>query len=77
LNVDNGVYGIRPLFQRVKADGKFDPKDAYEGEWIGRPPASGKDATRIVNDGRRVLGINVQRGYSVERFALVVEDKAK
>jgi hypothetical protein len=76
VNVEKSLVGIRLLFQRVKADGKFDPKDAYEGDWIGSPPAAGK-ATVLVNDGRRVLGINFQQGAIVDRFSLVAEDKAK
>ena len=75
-NSDKSLIGIRLLFQRVKADGKFDPKDAYEGDWIGSPPADAK-GTVLVNDGRRVLGIHFQMGAIVDRFALVAEDKAK
>jgi hypothetical protein len=75
VNADKYVYGIRLLFRRVKPDGTLDEKDAYAGEWIGTPPA-GK-ATTLVNDGRRVLGIHIQRGAIVDRFALVVEGEAK
>jgi hypothetical protein len=76
LNLDKYVCGIRLLFQRVKADGTFDAKDAYAGEWLGSPPASGA-ATKLVNDGRRVLGIHFQQGAIVDRFALVAESEAK
>jgi hypothetical protein len=75
VNIDKYVCGIRLLFNRVKADGTLDPKDAYTGEWLGSP-AEGK-ATTLVNDGRRVLGIHFQMGAIVDRFALVAEDKAK
>jgi hypothetical protein len=75
LNADKFVYGIRLLFRRVKPDGTFDTKDAYAGEWIG-VPATGQ-ATKLVNDGRRVLGILIQQGAIVDRFALVVEAEAK
>jgi hypothetical protein len=76
LNLDKYVCGIRLLFQRVKADGSFDPKDAYAGAWIGVPPAKG-EPTKLVNDGRRVLGIHLQRGAIVDRFALVAEGEKK
>jgi hypothetical protein len=75
VNNDKYVCGIRLLFARVKPDGTLDLKDAYAGEWIGAP-GDGK-ADKLVNDGRRVLGINFQHGAIVDRFALVAEDKAK
>jgi hypothetical protein len=75
VHADKYVNGIRLLFRRVKPDGTLDEKDAYSGEWIGTAPA-GK-ATVLVNDGRRVLGIHIQRGAIVDRFALVVEGEAK
>jgi hypothetical protein len=75
VNMDKYVCGIRLLFRRVKPDGTFDAKDAYAGEWIGVPPTG--EATKIVNDGRRVLGIHIQQGAIVDRFALVAEGEAK
>jgi len=75
VNADKYVNGIRLLFRRVKPDGTLDAKDAYSGEWIGMP-ATG-EATKLVNDGRRVLGIHFQQGAIVDRFALVVEAEAK
>lgn len=75
LNEDKYVLGIRLLFCRVKADGTLDKKDAYAGEWMGTP-ADGKAVT-LVNDGRRVLGIHFKTGAIVDRFALVVENRAK
>jgi hypothetical protein len=75
VNADKYLNGIRLLFRRVKPDGTLDEKDAYAGEWIGEAPA-GK-ATTLVNDGRRVLGIRIQRGAIVDRFALVVEAQEK
>jgi hypothetical protein len=75
VNADKYVNGLRLLFRRVKPDGTLDEKDAYAGEWIGVAPA-GK-ATTLVNDGRRVLGIRIQRGAIVDRFALVVEAPEK
>jgi hypothetical protein len=75
VNADKYVNGIRLLFRRVKPDGSLDEKDAYTGEWLGVAPA-GK-VTPLVNDGRRVLGIRIQRGAIIDRFALVVEAKDK
>jgi hypothetical protein len=77
VNVDKYVCGIRLLFQRVKPDGTLDAKDAYAGEWIGAPPADGGKATKLVDDGRRVMGIHFHQGAIVDRFALVVGDQAK
>jgi RNA polymerase sigma factor (sigma-70 family) len=76
VNVDKYVCGIRLLFQRVKADGTFDATDAYAGQWIGSSPPSGA-ATKLVDDGRRVIGIHFQMGAIVDRFALVADTDAK
>jgi hypothetical protein len=76
VNMDKYVCGIRLLFQRVKADGAFDAKDAYAGEWIGSPPVGGA-ATKLVNDGRQVMGIHFHQGAIVDRFALVADGEAK
>jgi hypothetical protein len=76
VNIDKFVCGIRLLFGRIKPDGTLDLKDAYAGEWIGVSPAEGK-ADKLVDDGRRVLGIHFHSGAVVDRFALVAEDKAK
>jgi RNA polymerase sigma factor (sigma-70 family) len=76
VNVDKVVCGIRLLFQRVRADGTFDAKDAYAGQWIGSPPLNGT-ATKLVDDGRRVMGIHVHMGAIVDRFALVADTDAK
>ncbi len=76
VNADKYVCGIRLLFRRVKADGTFDANDAYAGQWIGAPPAGGA-ATRLVDDGRRVIGIAVHMGAIVDRFALVADPDAR
>jgi len=76
MDKDKIVNGIRLLFGRVKTDGSLDVKDAYAGEWLGTPPEEGK-ATKLVNDGRRVLGIHYQAGAIVDRIALVAEEEAK
>jgi hypothetical protein len=75
LNMDKYVCGIRLLFRRVKPDGTLDVKDAYAGDWIGVAPSG--EATKLANDGRRVLGIHIQQGAIVDRFSLVVEGEAK
>src|SRR5262249_24614456 len=75
VNAERYDHATPPLSRRVKPDGPLDEKDAYAGGWIGVAPA-GK-ATTLVNDGRRVLGIRIQRGAIIDRFALVVEGEAK
>ena len=75
VNFDKYVCGIRLLFRRVKPDGTLDTKDAYAGDWIGAPPSG--EATKLVNDGRRVLGIHIQQGAIIDRFSLVAEGEAK
>lgn len=75
VNAGKYVNGIRLLFRRVKSDGTLDEKDAYAGNWIGVPATA--EATKLVNDGRRVLGIHIQRGAIIDRFALVVAAEEK
>jgi hypothetical protein len=76
VNVTKYVCGIRLLFRRVRKDGTLDAKDAYAGNWIGTPPSG--EATKLVNDGRRVVGIHFKMGAIVDRFSLVVmEEEAK
>ena len=74
--MDKYVCGIRLLFRHVKPDGTFEEKDAYSGDWLGVPPTTG-EADKLVNDGRKVLGIHFQQGAIVDRFSLVVEAAAK
>ena len=69
------ICGIRLLFRRVKPDGTLDEKDAYASDWIG--VSAGGEVTKLVNDGRRILGINLQMGHIVDRFGLVVDGEAK
>lgn len=76
VNLDKSVYGIRLLFRHVNSDGTLDAKDAYAGEWIGTPPTNGA-ATKLVDDGRRVVGIHFHMGAIIDRFALVADGEAK
>ena len=75
VNMGKTVVGIRLLFQKVKADGTFDPKDAYAGEWIGTAPTG--EPTKLVNDGRRVIGIHSFLAAVIQEFSLVVADEKK
>jgi hypothetical protein len=77
VHMDKFVCGIRLQFQRVTKDGTFDAKDAYNGAWCGAPPPAGAEVAKLANDGRRVMGILIQRGAIVDRFALVVDGEAK
>jgi hypothetical protein len=76
INAGKYLNGVRLLFRRVKKDGTLDLKDFYSGEWIGVAPTQG-EATKVVDDGRPVIGIDVLSGAIVDRFALVVEPKEK
>jgi hypothetical protein len=70
VHVGKYVDAIRLLFRRVKPDDSLDATDAYASEWIGDPSAG--EAKTLANDGRRVMGINIQGGGVIDRFALVV-----
>jgi hypothetical protein len=75
VNMGKSVVGIRLLFQNVKPDGTFDPKDAYVGDWIGTAPTG--EPTKLVNDGRRVIGIHSFLAAVIQEFSLVVADEKK
>ena len=77
--IANETFGVRLLFARVKPDDTLDMKDFYAGEWIGSAPDEGKKATVLVNDGRRVIGINfhAHQGAYIGKFALVADGEAK
>lgn len=75
VNMGSSLVGLRLLFQKVKPDGTLDPKDAYAGEWIGTGPEG--EPTKLVNDGRRVIGIHFGMAAVVSEFALVVADDKK
>jgi hypothetical protein len=75
VHIGKYTYAIRLLFRKVKSDGTFDMAGAYKGEWIGTPPPG--EAQTLVNDGRRVMGIHIQQGAIVDKFALVVEAAEK
>ena len=75
VNAGKYVNGIRLHFARVKSDGTLDTKDTYAGNWIGVAPTA--EAAKLVNDGRRVLGIHIQRGAIIDRVALVVAAEEK
>lgn len=76
--IDGETHGVRLLFARVKANDTLDMKDTYAGEWIGSAPDAGKKATTLVNDGRRVIGVNfhAHSGSYIGKFALVADGEA-
>ena len=50
-----GVDGMSVTFMKISADGRLDPKDAYESEWIGGQ--GGRKVVRLGGDGTPVVGI--------------------
>ena len=77
--IDNETHGVRLLFAKVKSDDTLDMKDSYSGEWIGSPPDAGKKETTLINDGRRVIGVNfhAHQGAYIGKLALVADGDAK
>jgi hypothetical protein len=77
--IDNETHGFRLLFAKVKPDDTFDLKDSYAGDWIGSPPDGDKKATTLVNDGRRVIGVDfhAHKGAYIGKVALVADGEAK
>lgn len=77
--IDGETHGIRLLFARLNPNNTLDMKDTYAGTWIGSTPGEGKKATTLVNDGRRVIGINfhAHQGAYIGKFALVADGEAK
>ncbi|MEW4571437.1 hypothetical protein AB1L88_26480 [Tautonia sp. JC769] len=68
------VNAIRFLYLRVAPDGRLDPSDRIEGEWIGVPPPdeAGRTVT-LGGDGRTVIGLVCQQGAILDGLALVMD----
>lgn len=49
------VEGFSITFMKVKADGKLDPKDSYESDWMGGK--GGTNPVKIGGDGTPVIGL--------------------
>lgn len=50
-----GIDGFSVTFMKVKDDGKLDPKDAYESEWLGNK--TGGSPGKLTGDGTPVVGL--------------------
>jgi len=58
VKVGFAVDGLSITFMKV-VDGKLDPKDSYESEWVGVPIGSNKSdvAKKMAGDGTPIVGI--------------------
>ena len=75
LKTGLGIDGMSVTFMKI-ADGKLDPKDAYESEWIGGKGGGGP--VKIGGDGTLVVGILVKaNAKDVSGFGLIYTDTNK
>lgn len=70
----NDVDAVQLVFMKLGSDGKLDPADRYESDWVGYP--TGGASKSLGGDGRRVIGLNCRQGAILDGVALVL-DKAK
>ena len=75
LKTGLGIDGMSVTFMKV-VDGKLDPKDAYESEWIGGMGGGGP--VKIGGDGTPVVGVLVKsNGQSASGLGLIYTDTNK
>ena len=68
------VNGLSLIFMRVK-DGKLDPTDSYESEWIG--DTTGGSEKTVQGDGAPVIGVSGRMNeIDLEKFELVFDKNA-
>lgn len=71
-----GVDGVSVTFMKVTPDGKLDPKDSYESEWVGGMGGGGP--TKIGGDGTPVVGIvGKTNGKDASGLGLLLKDEKK
>jgi len=73
LEVDAAEYvtAARAVFMRIDAQGRLDPKDSYQSEWMGTP--SGNPTETLGGDGSKVIGICGRRVAVLDVVGLVLE----
>jgi hypothetical protein len=77
LTARTGLFidGFSVTFMRVKADGKLDPKDAYESEWVGNR-MGGSGPTKLGGDGTPAVGVVGRAGAEqVSAIGLVFQGR--
>jgi hypothetical protein len=75
LKTGLGIDGMSVTFMKI-ADGKLDPKDAYESEWIGGMGGGG--LVKIGGDSTLVVGVLVKsNGQSANGLGLIYSDTNK
>jgi len=68
---ETNVVAIRPQFARLK-DGRPDPADQYDGEWIGAAPG-GAQPTLLGGGGVKIIGVCGRRGLNLDAVGLLID----
>ena len=63
------VFAVKPIFMKLRPDGKLDAADRYEGDWLGEP--SGKPTQTIDGQGAKVIGIHGRGAAMLDAIGLV------
>ena len=56
---------------RIDAQGRLDPKDSYQSEWLGTP--SGKPTQTLSGNGSKVIGIHGRKAAVLDAVGLILE----
>jgi hypothetical protein len=72
VKTNTTVTAVRPVYMKVRPNGSLDPKDSYEGEWVGEAGPDDKEET-LTGNGRKVIGTHVRHFGRVYAIALVLD----
>lgn len=75
VKTNNFVNAFQITFMKLKDDNSsLDTKDTYTSEWLG-PKQVGINEVKLGGDGRKVIGIFLNKGAVLDGFALVMDAK--
>jgi hypothetical protein len=68
------VRAAKVIFMRAGADGRPDPRDRYESDWVGNPTGVRQEV--LGGGGEAVVGTFGRRGLTLDAFGLLVVPRA-
>ncbi|OWK35920.1 hypothetical protein [Fimbriiglobus ruber] len=75
VKTNHFVNAIQITFMKLKEDNSgLDTKDSYVSEWLG-PEKAGMKETKLGGDGRKVIGVVLNKGAILDGMALVMDSK--
>jgi hypothetical protein len=75
VKTNNFVNAIQITFMKLKEDKSgLDTNDSYTSQWLG-PQQAGMKETKLGGDGRKVIGVFLNKGGVLDGLALVMDSK--